>query len=74
MYVVFGIGWEVVIEDDVNFIDVESASSDVGGDENFYGTLAEAFEHALAHLLGDVAMKAVCSVATVDEVFSAFVD
>ena len=72
--VVFRVGRQVVVEDDVDFLDVESAGCDVGGDEDFHGTVAEALENAFAHLLGDVAVKAVGGVAPVDEVFSAFID
>ena len=72
--IILRVGGQVVIEDDVDLIDVESARGDIGGDEQLDGTIAEAFQHTLAHLLGDVAMEAVGGIATVDEVLGALID
>ena len=74
MQVVLGIGGQVIVEDDVDFIDVEAAGGDIGGHQHFDGAFAEAFEHAFAHHLGHVAMEAVGGVAAVDEVLGAFID
>ena len=74
MDIILRVGGQVVIEDDVDLIDVESAGGDIGGDEQFDGTIAEAFQHTLAHLLGDVAMEAVGGIAAVDQVLGALID
>src|SRR5690606_13361720 len=56
--VVLRVCGKVIVEDDVDLIDVETAGGHVRGDEQFHRSVAEALEGALAHLLGDVPVQA----------------
>ena len=73
VHVVFRVGRQVVIKYDVDFLDVQTACRDVGGDKDFHRAFAKAFQHALAHLLGDVAVQAIRRVAAIHEILGALV-
>ena len=72
--VVFGILWQLVVEDDIDVIHIDAARRHIGGDEDFDGPLAEESENPLAHGLGDVAVKPVGRVTPGEEFLGAFID
>ncbi len=65
--VVLGVVGQLVVDDQVDVIDVETARGDVGGDQHLDGAVAEVAHDALAHDLVEVAVQAVGGVAAADQ-------
>ena len=72
--IVFGVLWQLVVEDEIDVVHIDAARGDVGGDENLDGALAEKTQDALAHRLGDVAVKTVSGVAAGEEFLGALIN
>ena len=72
--VVLGVLGEVVVEDDVDVVNVETAGRDISGDKKFHFPFAESSQGALAELLRNVTMQPVGGVAACEECFGTLVD